>query len=68
MNEIMITDEDKKEDFILNSASYRETSTITEQKHSENIYKICELEIVLSSSSNDFLDFANTLKIKNQIN
>jgi hypothetical protein len=68
MNEIMTTGEDKKEDFILNSASLRETSTITEKNHSENIYKICELEIVLSSSSNDFLDFANTLKIKNQIN
>lgn len=39
-----------------------------EKNHSVNAYKICELEIVLSSSSNDFLDFANTSKIKNQIN
>jgi very-short-patch-repair endonuclease len=62
------TNEDKKEDFILNNAPLREASAITEKNHSENIYKICELEIVLSSSSNDFLDFANTLKIKNQIN
>lgn len=59
---------DKKENFIFNNASFKGASVMIERNHSVNIYKMCELEIVLSSSSNDFLDFANTLKIKNQIN
>ena len=68
MHEIIVTDADKKEAFILNNASFKEATVLTENHHSANTYKICELEIVMSSSSDDFLQFSNTDKIKKQIN
>ncbi|MEO9146930.1 MAG: DUF3320 domain-containing protein, partial [Ginsengibacter sp.] len=68
VHEIMSPEPEKSEPVVLNNSSYREASKVTENHLSVNQYNICNLEIVLSSSSNDFLDFANTSKIKNQIN
>lgn len=63
----MLPDVDKKEAFILNNTSIKEATEPLEKNHSVNNYKICELEIVMSSSSDDFLQFSNTDKIKKQI-
>ena len=67
MHEIMMLAVDKTAPMVLNNASFNTARTSTENNLKVNIYKICELEIVMSSSSNDFVDFANTFKIKNQI-
>ena len=56
-----------RESFVLNKASFKEHETVTENHLSANIYQVCELDIVLSSSSEDFLQFSNAQKIKDQI-
>ncbi|MEO7047031.1 MAG: DUF3320 domain-containing protein, partial [Ferruginibacter sp.] len=66
--EIIVPAANKTDNVVLNNASFLKTTGLINKDNSANMYKICELEIVWSSSSNDFLDFANTLKIKNQIN
>lgn len=67
-NETIVPAAIKTETMVLNNASFKSSTTSTENDLKENIYKICNLDIVLSSSSEDFLQFSNAEKIKNQIN
>ncbi|CAN5752091.1 DUF3320 domain-containing protein [soil metagenome] len=65
--EIEIPEIIEPESIGLNSDDTFDTIIVPANNDSSNTYQICDLEIVLSSSSDDFLQFSNAQKIKNQI-
>ncbi len=63
--EAILLETAKPESVLLNNLASAQTLIVTDT-HS-NLYEICSLESVISTSSEDFLFYSNTQKIKDQI-
>src|SRR5665647_3521866 len=58
---------EKTEPLVLNNAHQAEAVAPIKNNFAGNLYTICNLDIVRSTSSDDFLQYSNTQKIKDQI-
>src|SRR5665647_2290570 len=58
---------EKTEPLVLNNAHQAEAVAPIKNNFAANLYTICNLDIVRSTSSDDFLQYSNTQKIKDQI-
>jgi hypothetical protein len=65
--ESILFETDKSEPAPFNNLASAETVIVTDNHTPSNVYEICNLEIVYSTSSEDFLLYSNTQKIKDQI-